>query len=155
MLKVYQDVAIVRWLKLHQGPVIGSFNIFDVQCPNNQLFKQWIGQRNLICYSLSLQWLIVEAQETSLPNIHLHSTLCWYQVDIKVSKMSGNSKLCSTASSDFATNKISMLHFTGPSKLCSIASSDLTTNKIVMLHFTGPLWGESTSDWWIPLTKGQ
>ena len=23
------------------------------------------------------------------------------------------------------------------------------------LHITGPLWRESTSDWWIPLTKGQ
>ena len=22
-------------------------------------------------------------------------------------------------------------------------------------HITVPLWGESTSDWWIPLTKGQ
>ena len=21
-------------------------------------------------------------------------------------------------------------------------------------HITGPLWGESTSQWWIPLTKG-
>ena len=25
----------------------------------------------------------------------------------------------------------------------------------LMLHITGPLWGESTSDWWIPLIKGQ
>ena len=23
------------------------------------------------------------------------------------------------------------------------------------IHVTGSLWGESTSDWWIPLTKGQ
>ena len=26
---------------------------------------------------------------------------------------------------------------------------------IKTFHITGPLWGESTSHWWIPLTKGQ
>ena len=30
----------------------------------------------------------------------------------------------------------------------------LTTKKISELHITDPLWGESTSDWWIPLIKG-
>ena len=31
----------------------------------------------------------------------------------------------------------------------------LTSNKTSKLCLTGPLWQESTSDWWIPLTKGQ
>ena len=31
----------------------------------------------------------------------------------------------------------------------------LTAIKSTKLHITGPLWGESTSHWWIPLTKGQ
>ena len=31
----------------------------------------------------------------------------------------------------------------------------LTPKKTSKLHITGPLWGESTSDGWIPLTKGQ
>ena len=30
-----------------------------------------------------------------------------------------------------------------------------TRNKTSEFCITGPLWGESTSDWWIPLTKGQ
>ena len=30
----------------------------------------------------------------------------------------------------------------------------LTLKGISKLHITGSLWGESTSDWWIPLTKG-
>ena len=25
----------------------------------------------------------------------------------------------------------------------------------IKAHITGPMWGESTTDWWIPLTKGQ
>ena len=37
-----------------------------------------------------------------------------------------------------------------PNRLSRAASK--TTSK---LGITGPLWGESTSDWWIPLTKGQ
>ena len=31
----------------------------------------------------------------------------------------------------------------------------LRTRKIWNVHITGLLWGESTSPWWIPLTKGQ
>ena len=31
----------------------------------------------------------------------------------------------------------------------------LTSRKTSNFHITGPLWGESTGDWWIPLTKGQ
>ena len=36
-------------------------------------------------------------------------------------------------------------------QLCS-ASNSLNTTKLCI---TGPLWWESTSDWWIPPTKGQ
>ena len=31
----------------------------------------------------------------------------------------------------------------------------LTSRNISKLHIAGPLWGESTSNWWIPLAKGQ
>ena len=32
---------------------------------------------------------------------------------------------------------------------------NLATMETSKLRITGPLWGESTDDWWIPLTKGQ
>ena len=31
----------------------------------------------------------------------------------------------------------------------------VTTKKPWKLHITDPMWGESTNDWWIPLTKGK
>ena len=31
----------------------------------------------------------------------------------------------------------------------------LTSNQTPKAHVTGPLWGKSTSDWWIPITKDQ
>ena len=31
----------------------------------------------------------------------------------------------------------------------------LATTKIIKLHIIGPLWGNSTSHWWIPITKGR
>ena len=35
-------------------------------------------------------------------------------------------------------------------------NSDVTISIMaIKSQVTGPLWGESTSDWWIPLTKGQ
>ena len=43
---------------------------------------------------------------------------------------------------------------TGNQTVCSKACSDqpqITWN----LHIDGPLWGETTSEWWVSLTKGQ
>ena len=37
-------------------------------------------------------------------------------------------------------------NFPWPLSCCSYSGS--------MTYITGPLWGESTSNWWIPLTKG-
>ena len=34
-------------------------------------------------------------------------------------------------------------------------SGECSRNLVSHTDITGPLWGESTSNWWIPLTKGQ
>ena len=38
---------------------------------------------------------------------------------------------------------------------CTGEMETMMTSYGIVTHITGPLWGESTSNWWIPLTKDQ
>ena len=127
MLRIYKDVAIVRWLKASPGASNWKLQYFRSTMP-----KQSVVQ--------TMDW---PAKFEPLP-IVTAVTHIW-------SARNSATKHCPS----FNIMLMSSGRHGGNSKLCSTASSDLTTNEISMLHFTGPLWGESTSDWWIPLTKGQ
>ena len=55
-----------------------------------------------------------------------------------------------------------ILYYTVPWLNCGISNHQqfdclfrLTANRTSKIRITGPLWEESTSHWWIPLTKGQ
>ena len=46
-------------------------------------------------------------------------------------------------------SKMTSLYESGP----WFSTNMMTSSNENIFHVTGPLWGESTGDWWIPLTK--